>query len=241
MDLVEKPNHKSLEKSSKSKRSVSPVDSVPLITARLILSHGVRKLRSATIASEVQVTESTLFRHYTNLDGVLAATDEWAWSRVYEAIVKASFANPQTSARQILLQDTQAIWRMFSGPDDDRTAATCAFLFMRRKEEFGLTEPSEGQIAFEERLNSLTLAALEGSGASDQRARVIASLIRNYVASVWLTWLTLPVGSDDLTSIHDLSPDEAQMGILMLLDKDFREEQYRDEGLHNSSFEPQSL
>jgi hypothetical protein len=44
--------------------------------------------------------------------------------------------------------------------------------------------------------------------------------VLNYAATVWLTWFCMPVGSDDVTADeHDLSAEEAQFGVLSLVDR----------------------
>lgn len=199
---------------------VERVDAVPLATAELLLQQGARKVRTAAIAERAGITESTLFRKYGNLEKVWAATDAWCWREVTKRVARASFESPQMDARRILLQDTAAIWEMRDDPDL-RVAATCALLFMRRKQAFDLTENSKAQIEFERRIDTLCQRIAVDDGLAPECGSTVAQLILNYMASVWLTWATMHFGSDDITTAHDLTADEAQMGIAVLVSHEY--------------------
>jgi len=206
--------------------SVTPqgrsVENVPRVTAELLLEVGARNLRTALIAERAGITESTLFRHYSGgLGQILRATYDWCWDEVNRAVMRSQFASPGVGARQILLSDTDAIWRMRDDPET-AVAAYCAFLFARRRQELDIDEPCHEQELFEKRLFGLCQLIVRDQGLNDStRPGLITSLVTNYIATVFLTWFAMPVGSADVTENHDLTVDEAQLGILLLLDRDY--------------------
>jgi AcrR family transcriptional regulator len=192
-----------------------------MAAAELLLEVGARRLRSAAIAERAGITESTLFRNFGSLEDVLVATEQWCWTEVKNAVSKANFDAPTDGIRQTLLRDTSAIWNLRSSPTGS-VAAYCAFLFLRRKQEFSLNSDCEPQIQFESRLQGLCRAICQERGLNDDgKARLLSTLILNYMATVWFTWLTMPVGSEDITDNHDLTINEAQLGVLLLIDRDF--------------------
>jgi hypothetical protein len=135
--------------------------------------------------------------------------------------MRGHYATPGVGARQILLTDIEAIWRMREN-SETAVAGYCAFLFARRRHELGIDEPCHEQELFEKRLLGLCHLVVHEQGLNDGlRPGLIASLITNYIATVFLTWLAMPVGSEDVTENHDLTIDEAQFGILLLLDRDY--------------------
>jgi AcrR family transcriptional regulator len=197
-------------------------DDVERCAAELLIENGPRQLRSAHIAKRAGIPESTLFRKYKNVDEILAATYEWSWNVVNSAVIDASFAKPLTDPRQTLLQDAQAIFAMRGNPLTANALYT-AFFMMRRRHDFKINEACEAQRVFEVRLRSLCRSVLEVKQVSEPRTvDVVGTMIMNYIATVCLTWLLMPTGTEDITvGDHDLSIDEALMGIGILLDKDF--------------------
>lgn len=208
-----------------SERSTPIQSRVLAATTHLLLTRGVRRLRTAEIARSAGTTESTLFRHFASLDEILAATYRRSWALVNKAVGEAAFARPVgDDPMQVLLGDTAAIWRMRSDPETCE-AALVAFLFLRRRTEIlGRTsQAADEQERFESRLAGIVSSILEGRELSDDldhAAVLLRTLILNYAATVWLTWFCMPLDSDDVTEDqHNLSPDEAQLGVLSLIDR----------------------
>lgn len=205
----------------------TPIDTrVLTATTRLLITRGISGLRTAEIASVAGTTESTLFRHFSSLSEVLSATYRRAWALVNTAVSDASFNQPVgDDPVQVLLRDTAAIWNMRFDPENSE-AALVAFLFLRRRNEIlgpGSVVTDE-QERYETRLNGIvaSIVAAKRPDLSDRERTVslLRTLILNYSATVWLTWACMPTGSDDITDTqHDLSPDEAQLGILSLIDR----------------------
>lgn len=185
-------------------------------TAELLLRRGARQLRTAEIADGAGVPESTLFRSVGRLAEVLEQTDAWAWEQVVGAVSRAAFVHPSSDPREALLNDMEAIWAMRSDPEL-KVAASYAFLFFRRRSEFGI-EASGAQLEFTARLDALakSLVAATSGHIGD---KALGILLMNYVATVWLTWETMPTDRADLIGEHELSADEAQLGVLVLLDR----------------------
>jgi AcrR family transcriptional regulator len=197
-------------------------DSVERSAAELLIEIGARQLRSAHIAKRAGIPESTLFRKYKNVDEILAATYEWSWTVVNQAVIEGSYSRPLTDPRDLLLQDTRSILSM-RNDDATATALYTAFLLMRRRKEFKIDEECAAQSTFETRLRSLCESVLASRGVHENRAtELVATLIMNYIATVCLTWLLMPTGTDDVTAEeHDLTVEEAQFGLLVLLDKGY--------------------
>src|SRR5947207_1189683 len=62
-------------------------------TARVLLTTGARRLRTADIAARAETTESTLFRHFSSVEELLERTYAWSWAQVNEQISRAAFDN----------------------------------------------------------------------------------------------------------------------------------------------------
>jgi AcrR family transcriptional regulator len=182
-------------------------------TAELLLEKGFRNLRTLHIAERVGITESTLFRSYGKLEEVLEATYNWAWDVVVREVSQASFIKPGTDPRNSLLQDTNAVWALRGNPET-RIAANYAFLFSRRKNEFALTMASVNEDLFTARLQHHCKKLVAQPSDGD----LLATFLVNYIITVWLTWETMPQ-SGDAAFGRDLSQDEAQMGVLVLLEQ----------------------
>lgn len=186
-------------------------------TTHLLLVRGLKWLRTAEIASAAGTTESTLFRHFDGLEHVLELAYGRAWRLVNEQIALAAFENAHVhDPKERLLLDTKALWGMKNDPNLAE-AATFAFLFYRRREQLlgQGSEPASEEVRFRRRLESLC-EAIADADEGDLDGRLLGAHIMNYAASVWLTWATMPVGSDDISGAHDLTPDEAQLGMLVL-------------------------
>jgi AcrR family transcriptional regulator len=217
----------------------SLTERVVMATASLLLLRGVRRLRTAEIAAEAGTTESTMNRHFPGgLDAILASTYDECWRLVNQHLSAAGFENPRPESPVAqLLADTGALWSMHSDPNQ-ATAATVAFLFLRRHNEIFESDDhaSAEQARFERRLRTLCdlIAAEDAESAGDAGGEpaVLQQLILNYCATVWLTWYCMPVGSNDVTSEHDLTADEAQLGLLVLL------EQFANMGAENRGPSP---
>lgn len=199
-------------------RTLSTNERICQAAASLLLEKGARRLRTAEIAERAGVTESTLFRSIGRLSEVLPQVDKWAWGRVTARIQEAAFEHPAASPRETLLCDTEAIWAM-RHDDTDRIAAAFAFLFYRRKHEFGM-EPCTQEVAFARRSQTLC-AGLQPEG-SGEPPELVATLLMNYLATVWLTWEAMAADDNDPLGVHDLSSDEAQLGVLLLLERSLR-------------------
>lgn len=199
--------------------SASLADRVYEATAQLMLEVGARKLRTADVAKRAGIPESTLFRNIGKIQDLLQGTDEWAWERVIAHVSRATFTSPIKTPIESLLADTEAIWQMHEN-EADRAAATFAFLFFRRGHELDL-KPTEHQQIFLDRVRHSCSSITDAQGVklTDERARVLATMVLNYIATVWLTWEVLPAGSSDVFEAHDLSPDEAQMGLHALIER----------------------
>lgn len=193
---------------------------VPLATAQLLIENGARGMRTAAIAEQAGINESTLFRNYGNLEKIWSETDRWCWEQVYEQVSRASFESPGLDPKKLLLRDIYAIWEMGENVDL-RVAATCAFLFKTRKQSFQTTGESKAQAHFEARVLHLCEEIADGYGVSRERGKTVAKVLLNYLASVWLTWSTMLIDSDDITSVHDLTSDEAQLGVSVLLSEEY--------------------
>jgi hypothetical protein len=104
--------------------------------------------------------------------------------------------------------------------ESESIAATFAFLFYRRKHEFDMG-PSTTELAFVQRLQVLCAGLLESveDGSLHESPELISTLLMNYLATVWLTWETMATEADDPLGVHNLSPDEAQLGVLLLLER----------------------
>lgn len=199
-------------------------------TMRVLLRDGVRRLRTAEIAREAGTTESTLFRHFTNLDDILARTYDHAWAVVNEHVSAAAFTRPvPANPVHALMADTEAIWGMRDDPAA-ADAALVALLFMRRRQEIlPDADPAPAQRLFEARLDRIAKSVVAAAASVGEQpyagdpahgARLLRTLVLNYAATVWLTWFTMPTGSDDITDpLHDLTPDEAQLGVLTLIER----------------------
>jgi AcrR family transcriptional regulator len=208
------------------RRTDSPI-ALQIIRATIheLLHTGLRRLRTARIAAQARTTESTVYRHFDGgLEELLAASYNHSWRVVNEAISRSAFERPLNSdPLRVLLDDMAAIWAM---RDDAERAepATAAFLFLRRRAEMlgPKAAPDEQQLRFEARLGELCAGLVEHLDAADgdQAAGLLRTLLLNYLATVWLTWFCMPTGSDDLTAAqHNLSADEAQMGVLSLIER----------------------
>jgi AcrR family transcriptional regulator len=178
--------------------------------AQLLLEEGHRDLRTARIAVTAGITESTLFRTYGKLPELLSATDEWAWSVLVQKVADAAFVRPQMSARDALLADTELIWSLREDPETE-LAATFAILYFRRKGELDLTA-SESERKFTDRIARHCQGIFDAEHDEPAIAR-LATLVLNYVATIWLTWRTMPLGARDIT------PLEAQLGVLVLIER----------------------
>jgi len=198
------------------KRKQKDQDAVFRATAAVLLRNGHRKLRTLDIADEAGIKESTLFRTYGKMDDLLAGTDNWAWTQVVQAVIDASFATPQADPKRALLVDTNAIWDL-RNDEKSRLAASFAFLFFRRKNEIEI-EPSEAELQFTRRLN-YQCEQIISEGAEAGSAGLLTTLLLNYLATVWLTWETMPRKEVDTFGAHDLRPEEAQLGVLMLIER----------------------
>ncbi|MCC6831154.1 MAG: TetR/AcrR family transcriptional regulator [Thermoleophilia bacterium] len=215
---------------SRTARRTTVAARVMAATMRVLLRDGVRRLRTAEIAREAGTTESTLFRHFGSLDEILSRTYDHAWTLVNEHVAAAAFTRPlPPDPVQALLADTAALWGM-RDEDEAADAALVALLFMRRRREI---IPDEGdapaQRLFEARLDRIAASVVAAAtrleehpytGDPEHGALLLRTLVLNYAATVWLTWFTMPAGSDDITEPdHDLSADEAQMGVLTLIER----------------------
>lgn len=216
-----------------AKTPAVPAPSVPMdrriiiATTHLMIHRGLRRLRSAHIAAEAETTESTVFRHFGDMNGLLAATYHRTWQVINEAVGAAAYENPvRQDPVDILLDDVRAIFELQSDPEL-REAACVAFLFMRRRHEMfddesTHGEPDEAQVRFETRLGHLTrsiVALGEELQDADATASLLQTRILNQLATVWLTWFCMPAGSNDLGApAHDLAVDEAVMGVTLLID-----------------------
>jgi AcrR family transcriptional regulator len=201
-------------------------DRVCAATTHLLLKRGSRKLRTAEIAECSRTTESTIFRHLKNLAHILELTYSRSWRLINMQTSAAAFDRPCiTDPVQALLGDTASIWSMKQDPELCE-AATVAFLFLRRRGEI-LTpdaQPCSDERRFQARIERLVesiVADRTSDGDVDEhRVGLLTTLIMNFMATVWLTWFCMPVQSDDLTEAkHNLSPEEAQLGIIMLVDR----------------------
>lgn len=191
-------------------------------TALVLLEEGPRRLRTAEIARRAQTTESTIFRHFTNgLEELLRETFDWCWETINARIAVNRFARPLMGAREQLLSDSAALWAM-RDHEIDRAAATCGFLFMRRSPEIlGSDYICAALDEFDQRVRALSEAVVQSGETSHHDARVLSLLVENYMATVWLTWFCMPTGETDMTErVHDLSTDEAQMGMYLLLSRE---------------------
>jgi len=207
-------------------------DRVVSATMELLLLRGTRKLRTADIAEYADTTESTVFRYFKNLDAILAATYQRAWRGVNEVVSDAAFGRPfSADPQQALLGDMAALWSMKDDPEQAR-AATVAFLFLRRRGEIlgSSSEAADEEIRFQRRLDQLCSSIVKAEAPSDEetearQSTLLATLIMNYSASVWMTWFCMPFGSEEVTDWqHDLSADEAQLGVLILIDRSLKRE-----------------
>ncbi|WP_421121708.1 TetR/AcrR family transcriptional regulator [Aquihabitans daechungensis] len=188
----------------------------------LLLENGMRSLRTADIARRAQTAESTLFRHFDGLSDILAQTYDRSWALLNGRLSQATFDDPGLGdASELLLRDLRELWALRSDPEL-REVAMFAFLFLRRRQEILVDdEPAPEQVRFEARIQRLCerLVTEGGSTGPTRSPELLRELILNYAATVWLTWYCMPVDSDDLTGEHDLTPDEAQLGALVLLDR----------------------
>lgn len=200
-------------------------DRVCAATTHLLLKRGSRRLRTAEIAECSQTTESTIFRHLKSLEHILELTYGRSWELINRQTSAAAFDRPfATDPMQVLLGDTDAIWSMKQDPELCE-AATVAFLFLRRRGEI-LTpdaQPCQDEIRFHTRIERLVQTILESRAdgeADGHRVELLTTLLMNYMATVWLTWFCMPVRSDDVMAArHNLSSEEAQLGIIMLVDR----------------------
>lgn len=198
-------------------------------TVSLVLERGLRRLRSADIAVAAGTTESTMFRHFDGLDDILQKTYDYSWQVINERVGRANFDNPCPGKPVAqLLSDLSALWALNRDPGDSQ-AATLAFLFMRRRTEI-FSDPEQGseqQARFERRLAQLCGQVAASGPAPQQDPGLLLRLLLNYSATVWLTWFCMPTECDDPTREHDLSEQEAQLGVLVLLDR-FQDERGND-------------
>jgi AcrR family transcriptional regulator len=189
-------------------------------TISLILSNGIRKLRTADIAREAETTESTLFRHFDSLDQILADTYDLCWALINHEISQAGFTRARLPTAQAeLLADLDAVWSMKNNQRLGQ-AATVAFLFLRRRAEIlddNYRAPEQDR--FERRVESICRDIVT-EGDRRKNPHTLVQLLLNYCATVWLTWFCMPSNVDDvLAEGPDLTPDEAQLGVLVLLER----------------------
>jgi AcrR family transcriptional regulator len=201
-------------------------DRVCVATTHLLLLRGSRKLRTAEIAECSHTTESTIFRHLKGIEHILELTYSRAWQLINKQTSMAAFDRDlATDPVQALLGDTAAVWSMKRDPELCE-AATVAFLFLRRRAEI-LTpdaQPCPDELRFHARIERLAQSIMvdrsPDGDVDEHRVDLLATLLMNYMATVWLTWFCMPVQSDDpLDAKHNLSPDEAQLGIIVLVDR----------------------
>jgi hypothetical protein len=134
-------------------------------------------------------------------------------------ISRSAFDHPHvTDPEEQLFIDTAALWSMREDPELAE-AATFAFLFFRRRTQILQPDapPAEEEVRFRRRIDGLT-TSIAAKTDEDLDSGLLTAYIMNFAASTWLTWFTMPVGSDDITEEHDMTSDEAQMGIRMVLD-----------------------
>lgn len=200
-------------------------DRVLAATTHLLLERGSRKLRTAEIADRSQTTESTLFRHLKSLERILELTYSRCWALINRQVGAAAFDRPfVTDPMQALLCDTAAVWEMKNDPARS-DAATVAFLFLRRRAEIlnPDSQPCPDELRFQLRIErvvrSIIVNRAADGQANDHQVELLTTLIMNYMATVWLTWFCMPLHSDDVTARHDLSAEEAQLGIIVLVDR----------------------
>lgn len=200
-------------------------DRIQRATISLVLDVGVRRLRTADIAKRAHTTESTMFRHFSGgLDDILRQSYNRAWAIVNQRVSQFSFDHPhQDTATQLLLRDMQAIWS-FRDDAELSEIATFAFLFLRRHHEILSDDvPAEEQRRFEARIQQLCSLVIgerwHNTDAAPRSPELLRELLLNYASTVWLTWFCMPIGSRDVTVDHDLTADEAQLGVLVLLER----------------------
>ena len=178
----------------------------------MLVLHGTRQTKSAQIAAEAGVSESTVFRYYKDVEGVLRAVYDDCWGQINSHLYRASFQSPSVGdPTEALLDEFDHLWQLREASADLKDAVTVAFTFYRRPAELGLTVPPENLQMFENRIETLCSNALSTRGAV-MKPRALQEVLTNFAVTVWLTWRFMPQGSDDL------SVAEARMGIRGLLD-----------------------
>jgi AcrR family transcriptional regulator len=212
---------------SKTSEAEKPVSiRVTEATRRLILKKGLRKLRTAEIASAAATTESTLFRHFDNLNDIVVQTFESAWGEVNRRVADAAFERAHAGdAAQRLLGDMNSLWSLRDDPQAAE-AAMLAFLFLRRQHEIvDEADPPTSQLRFEQRVRRLCDEIVAETGDARLSGHVLAQLVLNHAATVWLTWYwmlnsesTETNDTNETVSDH-FSADEAQLGLVVLLDR----------------------
>lgn len=186
---------------------------------------GRNGLRTAAIAEMAATTESTIYRHFNSLPEIIEAAYRRACQMVVDAIARSAFSAPSFSDPvAMLMADTGAIWAMKTEPEQAE-AALVAFLFFRRRQELlgPDSEPAPEQIRLQERFETISKEIVktwdDPRGGVDHAGSVLSTMVLNYCATVWMTWFTMPTGSTDVTAdVHDLSADEAQMGVAMAIE-----------------------
>ncbi len=213
--------------SQSQSQTESVVDRVITAATHLLLERGLRRIRTVDVANAASTSESTMFRHFDSLDAILAETYRRAWRRVNEVVAADAFNRPLTDDPiEVLRADMSAIWAM-KADEESSKAALVAVLFMRRQGEIlaeGWGDAADEQERFEARLSgiarSIVAKRLPAGRDPEKAALLLATLVLNYTATVWLTWYCMPVASDDVTDDeHNLSVDEADMGVLTLIDR----------------------
>ncbi len=181
----------------------------------ILLRQGPRRAKSAHIAAAARTSESTMFRHFRDIDGIFQAAYDHSWEQLNQHIYLRSFEEPAVGgAVEILAAEFDRIWSIMENDVRDQElpdAVTVAFTFYKRPQALSASElHSKQQALFERRIDALCQRVL-AERASETAPQALREVVINYAATVWLTWRLGPVNAG-------LTKAEARLGMLGLLD-----------------------
>jgi AcrR family transcriptional regulator len=181
---------------------------------QVVINQGTRQAKSAQIAALAGTSESTMFRHFKDIEAIFQAVYDYSWQRVNSYLYRAGFEDPAFGGPvEALLKEFDRIWGIRDEPDAElRDATTLAFTYLRRPLELGKGYRSENQRMFQGRITSLCQSVVSERGSAFSPA-TLQAVLTNFAATVWLTWQLMP--TDD----GDLSPHTARLGVMGLIDR----------------------
>jgi AcrR family transcriptional regulator len=189
-------------------------DRIVRAALHVIINEGTRQSKSAQIAAAAGTSESTVFRHFKDIEAIFQAVYDHSWQRINGHLYRAGFEDPVFGGPvEALTKEFDRIWGIRDQADTElRDATTLAFTYLRRPLELGKDYRSENQRMFQARITALCQSVVSDRGSSFSPA-TLQAVLTNFAATIWLTWQLMP--DDD----QDLSADTARLGVVGLIDR----------------------